>query len=314
MYFSFSSNFPAVVKLDGLYFGNIYLEPKTCNFDDNHTPFVEVCPLNNSGKMQNFFPDKEFLSCPPKDVLVTDLKGGYLITINTPPKTTDFKIITQEKSPYAVITIFSENGYKLSIETPYDFYAETFDYEVIDGKIKVITIDKKQFLLIELQVEKGLILNIYDVNNKTNKLFSQFCDSYSLDNGFTTCITLSDIAKHKVSTTWQYKENKILEKNRSVACLDTFDKDNLPDLVLPYAFLEGILAGENIGDYLCENILKNKDKLKNFLGEFIGVFPPPVFRSEKEVGLVYKKSDNVFYAEYFIFEVSNHKIINLKKV
>lgn len=314
MYFSFSSNFPAVVKLDGIYFGNIYLEPKTCNFDDGHIPFVEVCPLNNSATQQNFFPDKDFLSCPPKDFSVTDLKGGYLITVNSPPKTNGFNVIAQEKNPYAIITIFSELGYKLSIETPYDFYAETFDCEVTDGKINVVTIDNKKFLLIELQLEKGLMINIYDVNNKTQKIFSQFCDSYSLDNGFSTTLSLLDVAKHTVTTTWQFKDNRLCERERRVTCADSFVIDNLPDLVLPYAFLEGILAGENIEPYLCENLLKNKDKLPAFLGEFIGIFPPPVFRNNEEVGLVYKKSDSLYYADYFIFEVTNHKISNLKKV
>ena len=50
------------------------------------------------------------------------------------------------------------------------------------------------------------------------------------------------------------------------------------------------------------------------MGDFIGVMPPPVFREENEVGFVYRTGERTYSAEYFVFEVSDKKITNLKKL
>ena len=314
MYFCFSSTHPAVVKIDGIYFGNVYLEPKSCNFDDSHLPFIEICPLNGCSTGMNFFPNEEFLSNPPESVSVTNLKGGYLINLFNPPTKKEFTVIAQEKSPYLVVTVFSENGDKLSIETPNGFYSETFPFCVHSAEIRSINLDGKDFLLIVCHLDDGQFINVYDLDGKTIKLFGKEVSDFKTDGQFTTTIYYRDVAKHCVCSTWEYKNGKINEKSRSVTCSDNFDKDKLACEIIPYAFLEELLVGGDVDCFLTGSIMENKNKLKGFFGDFIGVFPPPVFRSFNEIGLIYRKGNNRYSVEYFVFGLDGKKINSIKKV
>ena len=58
---------------------------------------------------------------------------------------------------------------------------------------------------------------------------------------------------------------------------------------------------------------EHADKLKGFLGDFIGVMPPPKFRNPDEIGLIYKISDDRFKVTYITAELNGEKITNIKK-
>ena len=88
-------------------------------------------------------------------------------------------------------------------------------------------------------------------------------------------------------------------------------KEKLPDLLIPYLFLEDFSAGEDFSEYLSDDINKNADKLGGFFGNFLGVFPPPLFRNQDEVGLIYKIKENLFETKYFTFHLDDKKISNI---
>ena len=130
MYFYFSAEYPAIIKLNGIYYGSITDTIKTCNFDNVDSPFIEVCPLSPRQTTVNFILDSSFLSYPPENVSVTDLKGGYLIKFNKTYNGSEFSVVGQEKQSDFMATVFNDNGNKLSIETPNDFYAETLTFNL----------------------------------------------------------------------------------------------------------------------------------------------------------------------------------------
>ena len=70
--------------------------------------------------------------------------------------------------------------------------------------------------------------------------------------------------------------------------------------------------GGCVDSFLCENVKKNADKLKAYLGEFIGVIPPPIFRRPDEVGVVLGDG-NGYKVDYFTFDFERGKICNIKK-
>ena len=124
MQFYFISEFPAVIKINGVYCGKINKTIKS--FDLLGDTFVELCPLNRTEQPINFMLDHNFLSNPPDGTIITDLNGAFVINFMCISSFAPFSITAQQKFPFAVITVFRENGLKLSIETPHDFYAQTF--------------------------------------------------------------------------------------------------------------------------------------------------------------------------------------------
>ncbi len=309
MYFYFSSNYPAIIKLNGIYYGTIHQSIKSCAIDGGQPPFIEVCPLGGKQPPTCLILDEEFLSSPSERVSITDLKGGYLLKFDKNYDSQEFKVFAQQKFSDAVVTVFSENGYKISIETEKDFYAENLSIELSSAEI--VRIERnKELIVIYLYGEKTLV-NVYAVKGNINKLFSRQVEQAEFKDKFITVEKLNDIKKHKITTEWEYSGGKIIAKTKRVEAGGEIDIEKLNDKVLPFVMLEEFLAGGDYSEYLGASVLENADKLGGFFGEFIGVMPPPVFREIDQVGLIYNCGKNLYKVEYFKFQVEKGKIINV---
>lgn len=317
MYLYFSSDRPAVLKLGGIYCGKIFGTVKSYKTDADNPPLAEILPLGENVPPIAFFPDKDFLSAPPDNVTVTDLKGGFLIKISLPAECSGFRVIKQQKYRDLVATAFTENGYKLSLETPSDFLAEPIPFTMRDAEFFRFYLCGEELLAVAFYnddyEERETVLCVYSFKKEIRKLFCRTVAEFSAENGLITTETHKDMAKHKVVTEWTY-DGVLKEKNRTVTRADDFSRTKLHDKLLPYAFAEEFLCGGDFTEYLSGTVLDNADKLGGFLGDFIGVMPPPVFREENEVGFVYRTGERTYSAEYFVFEVSDKKITNLKKL
>ena len=312
MFYYFSSDYPAVIKINGMFYGKIQDVIKPLRIEKNLSPFIEICPLNEDGCAVNFILDGHFLCSPPKGVSITDLKGGYLVKFYNRYDKLPFSILAQEKLPYAVVTVFTESSLKLSIESQSDFYAETFNINCTDATITPFNLSNERFIAIKLNARE-VTLCVYHIGEKTKKVFCRSVFDFSTSPEFTTTEKFNDIAKHIVNTVWEFNENQFKIKSVSCAKKVGFDANCLPERLIPYAFLESFLSGDNIEEFLCENIKENADKLSSYLGDFIGIFPPPTFRDINEVGLIYSITENKYQVEYFTFELENKKIFNIKK-
>lgn len=312
MYLYFSSDYPAIIKLNGIYYGRIDNAVKNCNFSSTEPPFVEVCPLVDSQPQINFICDAEFFANPPSSATLTDLKGGYFIKFNKSYLTEGFSVLAQEKFTNAVVTVFSENGYKLSIETAFDFYAQTLKMQVESATISQKQVNGDSLILVMLEGNVK-IFSCFKINDKIEQLFWREVDSAEFDKNLVTTNNLPDIAKHGVERTWSYKNGKFEVLENKVKKSPSFNKELLHERLIPYAFLEEFNVGGEYQEYIDGTVKENADRLKNFLGEFVGVCPPPTFRKIEEVGLIYHDKANVYHVEYFTFTLENRKIININK-
>ncbi len=312
MYYYFSSDYPAVIKINGMFYGKIQDVIKPLRIDKNLSPFIEICPLNENGNTVNFILDGEFLTSPPNGVNITDLKGGYLIKFYVRYDKLPFNVITQEKLPHAIATVFTESSLKLSIESQSDFYAETFNINCTDATITPFNINNDRFIAIKL-VAHSTTLCVYYLGEKIKKVFCRNVFDFSLSPEFSTTEKFNDIAKHTVLTIWEFCGKEFKVKSASCTKKDGFNTSCLSERLVPYAFLESFLSGDSLDDFLCENVKSNADKLKSYFGNFIGIFPPPVFRDINEIGLIYPLTDNKYEVEYFTFELQDKKISNIAK-
>lgn len=312
MYYYFSSGYPAAIKFNGIYYGLITDTIKPLKIEDGTFPLVEVCPVGNSNGNLTFILNDEFLRSPTEYVVVTDLKGGYLIKFLPQHKDGAFKIICQQKFSDAVCTLFNENGIKLSIETHDDFYAENLNLKTTTAKIERFSLGQSNFVAIFL--EDISLLSVYCISNKIAPVFCRMVNSFDLSNGFTTTECLKDMAKHQVVSVWEENGGRLKEKSRLVSRAEKFDKDKLPLPLLPYAFIEEFLVGGEFLDYLSNEMKEKATHLKGFFGDFIGVMPPPEFIPQEQVGLIYRKKENAYQVEYYDFEFVDRKISNIKQV
>ena len=308
MYYYFSASSPCVVKINGIYHGEIQKEVKFIKIEGT-SPFVELCPLNEVGSGINFILNDEFLSSPPHPLSVTDMGGGYLIRYQKIDKSGVFNLINQQKYNNALITVFSERGKKVSIETAYSVYLEDIEFPFSSVKIAPF-FDNSDYYVLAF-IDKETLINVYSIKKETKKVLSFTASEFNFDD-MTFITYYKDMAKHAV------KERLFLDSDIKRETISLNRKKELSiyalnERVIPYAMLEELFVGGNIIDYLSGTILENKDKLKSFFGDYIGVMPPPFFRKEEEVGLIYKIKDNLYKVEYFTFTLTGKKINGIKK-
>lgn len=312
MYFYFFCEYPAVVKLQGVIFGAVDNSVKFCNLQEPY-PLVEICPLMNESRPFAFYITEKFLNAPPPNVSVVDLKGGYFLRFMKTGTETEFKVIAQEKFRDAAITLFSENGYKISLETQTDFFAETLDFSPISATFT------------RGENGNGLIFGLFDsINKKILKVYSvnppapilaKETDEFQITpTGFKTTERLKDMAKHEIVREYAADGNTVKEISRTVKSDEKFDREKLPERLVPYAFSEEYLCGGDYAFYLADGIKENADKLGGFFGDYIGVTTPPIFRNYKEIGFIRKVAERRYAAEYFTFDLADGKITNIVKI
>lgn len=312
MYYYFFSDVKRAIFLSGVYLGVTGNEPKKCDVLNKNT-FIEAVSISNPNDSFRFVLSDEIINNPPKDLVVTDLKGGYLLHFKSRCVLDEFKIIAQEKSLDAVITVFSENGIRLSIENAGDFYATTIYENVESAKIKRLS--NKRLVLIAFSLKNyGERIMIFDLEGKIKKLYDNKVTSHTLDKELRVKTSFKDIKKHVTELTLDFFNNEIIETSRVITHDENFNKTKILPSLIPYVFLEDLLVGDDYLEYLSEDIKQKKESLKEYLGAFCAVIPPPLFRNSNEIGLVFKKTENKYYVEYVTFTIENSKITNLKKL
>ncbi len=311
MYYYFSCEYPAVIKLNGVYYGLIGDAVKCVNSLDEQT-FVEICPISGKYNGVNFMLSKDFLTCEHNLVSVTDLKGGYLLKIKEPTASGEFKIIAQQKYNDAVVTLFNDNGVKLSLETPNDFYADNFDFLVTSGEIFRVDTFSSPVICTVLH-GKHDYLSAYLITDKIIKVFYDQVDGYSFSSGISTTKKYVDILKHTVTCEWALSNATLTVKESHLTYGKELNLDKMPELLIPYAFFEELLVGGKVSEFLSDDMQKNERLLKGYLGDFIGVMPPPTFRDVSQVGLIYPNGKNGYTVNYYKCAIENKKISNISK-
>ena len=315
MYFYFSSAYPAAIKLNGIYFGNIGNVVKGLKLDAYSGTFVEICPLCKEEDQISFIIDKNFKELKSDNLSITDLKGGYLFKFLPSYRHGEVKVIAAAEYQDLSASIKLESGIKISVNCGGATFTDYINRRFDDAKIKRIVLNEKPLLLIELRQDNKseITLAVYDVFPKIKRLMFITADEYSSEEGLTITERKKDIAKHVIKRKVELKDGVLTETEREVTRSKNFSENNLTEKILPYAFLEEFLSSGNVDIYLGGNVLKNARKISDYLGNFIGIMPPPPFRSQTEIGLIYEKEENEYEVNYFTFELVDRKIVNIKR-
>ena len=76
--------------------------------------------------------------------------------------------------------------------------------------------------------------------------------------------------------------------------------------------MEELLIGGDVAPFLTEEIYKDRDNLLPFFGDVIGVMPPPIFKDQSLIGLVYKSELNRYFVKYAELSLTDKLISSIK--
>ena len=283
---------PCIVKINGEYIGRVGENPV---FVDIEEGFFEFIPLENNLLPVNCFVNTNGV-CSDKKVKIIDLYGGFLIVPSFSSRVDgEFKIIGRKslELPRPVsVTCFSQCGIKLLIQTQEDFFVEGIPFTPEDLRIESVSRGKKEYVVLICVGKKSLLLG-FCISDKISLVFRSLCDGYSFEkNRLTNHEIKNDTLKHTVTSVWEFAEEVKLVNYLVSAKRQIF---SLPEKLIPYAFFEVIMLSADPSDFLTPRLKPRSKELKGFIGDFYRILPPPHFKPDDYITLLY--DDKIQYAK-----------------
>ena len=291
----FLSSKPCALTLNGAYFG----------ITDSFSRFAEI-PLKDN-VLATFTPENSLpLSCflneslrfaPPRGFEIYILKDGLALYAKTfLPIDLSLRVYAQKRKDDLLVTLFRQGELQLSIEKGNSLFISTLPLSFADLSIDFhndfILLNGKNRLLLYTQTGK-LLLN-------------EEILSYSVEkNRLNATLPLSNSLRSIMDCEWELSENECKLLRFSVKT----EKKEYRESLIPYVFFESLLIGGDCEEYLSNELCKEQERLKAFIGEFESVF---LTGEEKEIAVLRKKKENVFEASYFQVEMHEGKITDVK--
>lgn len=296
-----TADYPFIIKKNG---GVLSSVTDFVKADADKSDFFEIYPVIPQMPRVLVF-NENFIASYDKNIIKVDLKGGYFVKLLQSQESEKFSVISQTKLCGALVTVYCDNGRKISVETNNDFLVFPVTDEVETSEF---IFDGKKF--IACKCKNRLI--ILDVSGKIKKCLDCAADEWILTDGLKSINKLKDMAKHVVTTNFHHNGEFFVPQKSSVGFDQRFSPHKLPIKHLPFAFAEELIAGGELTSYLTIELADKTDELKAYFGKALGVFPPPEFKNPFNPMILYKRGENSYFTRYLSVEFQGRLIKNLK--
>ena len=255
----------------------------------------------------SFFLTEEIRFTAPPDCRVYLLKDGIAIYAERfHPVDCSLRVILQKRLEDTLITVYAQGELHLSVNVGSEVFVAT-----LPPTFAQCTVEKHGDLLF-LYAQGQLA--VYTLQAK--RLLWERVHGYAVENGvLSATLALSDSLGRVADCKWNCGENELVRTQCTLRQSRTHAGDTARDAIerelIPYAFFESVLIGANYAEMLSDELVKERDKIKGFLGDFTAISPTD---EPQTYALFYPKAENVFQAQYYTVRVKNGKIEDITKL
>lgn len=298
---------PAILKLNGVYAGNVDFFERHIDADLGEYILCEIVPGENLQPV-NFFLNADLLSCPPDfmDVYLSD--GDATVYIRRfENRDARLNVIFQTRFEGNLITVFSQGEVYLSIE------GKDYSITPIGGRFKNVRAEEKKisgYPVLALYGGDGLIVISHTGAQlfANEVIFAEFGANFKVGVKFETCTAA------EAHCEYSYDGQKL-----TLISSKTVEKWPTDNRILHFAFFESIMTFGDFAKYLSPELAPRAGDLKEYLGKFTGVTVPTEkfylsHPGEQAAGLVYPERENLFIIKYFAVRLADGKIDNIYPV
>lgn len=297
----------AALKLNGEYLGTVGAVEKYADLSGGEEIFAEIIP---SGEWlpRNFFIGQELFKNPPAFLKVYLFDGGARIYVTHFAGLGGLKILEQRSLSGLGATYFtlchraylSCDGQESSLyELPYYFSDCRLSAEKING-IPVIILSGKDCLCA--------------LSSSGKKLYLGHAESYSTGDMLVLTVNYKGCAGYCAEQTYGYNGHELTLVKSEIKRRYEVEK-----AVMPFAFFECLLYGGDCSEYLSEELMTERQALKEYLGDYREVTVPhkaffDTYGDIPAAALAYPVKENLFEIKYFSVDIIDGKIDNLKRL
>lgn len=289
MHVYFLSEKLAALTVNGLYLGTVDGFERTAELDPSDGCFIECKPLSGFLPVKFCF-DEALLIAPPPQVAVYHTKSGVAVCCkNFLREDAAMRVIKQQTVAGARITLYVQGRVQLSMQNETGFHLVDLPDELENAAIFEAGD--------ELLLEGG---GGFCILTRTGEIAVRSEGKVVARGSVVRAeVPLRDSLGHTALCEWE--RGKLLSftlRARQEPTAATY----------ALALFEATLIGADPAPYLTDALAEKADALKEFLGGFVSVVPTD---RDGEVGLVYKRKENVFDVRYFRVTVEGGKIANI---
>ena len=291
-----------MLSLNGVFYGvtDSFERFAEINLSDNI--FVKFTPEN--AQPIGFFLTEEVLTSPPNNCEVFLLKDGIVIrACDFPPTDCALVPIAQQRFGETVVSVFRQGRIQLTLQSPDGFFTAT-----LPPSFAVCTLSAHGGLFF---VESKRHLAVYTGMGKC--VLQEEVLSFSItETELNATLPLSDSLGRVADCTWKLSATGChrtrFDLHQTRTCTGETDTDKIRDELLPYAFFEKVLLGENYEALLSDGLRPKANSIVGFLGDFqaVSLTPDPYV-----CGLIREKSPRLYEVNYFTVKVEQGKIADI---
>lgn len=290
----FLSSKPCALKVGGVFFGAVDSFERFADVNLSDKLFIEFIPEN--GLPLSFFLTETIRFQPPQGCEVYLLRDSIaLYARDFPPADFSLRPIAQISEENCLATVFCQGEVHLSIQTEKNFFTST-----LPPSFRECTLF---FACDLLFIKSPTQLAVYTKTGK--RVFLEKVLSHSVENNVLQArLPLEESLGRVADCAYELSAD---DCKRSACTLSQVRTEKLDDL-LPLAFFESVLIGANYEEFLCDELVPEKEKIGAFLGDFVAVCPT---EQENCFALLRQKQERLFEAAYYTVSIKNGKITDI---
>lgn len=299
----FLSSIPCALSVNGAFFGRTDGFERFAEVSLKDNLFIQFTPEN--ALPLSFFLTEEIRFSPPSGVEVYLLPDAIaLYAREFSPIDFTLKLIAQKRFDDALVSVFFQGGVHLCVQTEQNVF--TFPLPPSFCQCELFQAD--DFFLLRSPTQ----LAVFHVSGK--RVLLERALEYTLNgNELTAVLPLSDSLQRTAECKWLLTDCSATTLSFTLRQAYTQSQEKqasqIAEELLPFAFLESVLLGVEDTAMLSEELLDGKEKIKDFLGEFVAVTLTPDVNT---YGLVYPKGERLFEVKYVSIETENGKITEIR--
>ncbi len=293
----FLSSLPATLTLNEAYFGFTDTFERFAEISLKDNIFVRFTPQN--ALPISFFLTEDIRFTPPNGVEVYLLRDGIaLYARDFPPSDFTLRPLAQVRAGNLLATLVMQGRLQLVMQSPDGFFVATLPPAFEKSTLSF----HGDFLFVETQDRLAIF------NARGEKVFMENILSYEERDGeLNALLPLSDRFQRTAKCSYLLSGTTCTRTQFTIQQAKL--NENTADELIPYAFFESVLIGANFEDLLCDELLPQKDKLLQFLGDFESVI---LTEEPNTCGLIRKKGERLFETAYFTVTLQNGKIADIR--
>ena len=310
----FSAEKPCMLRLGGVLVGAVGEAEKFADIGD--AVLAEFLPEDGDLMPLAFRIGDGFFAGPPACADVYRYGCGADLFVRFAPRDTSLRVRAQERLGDALLTVFSEGKTQLSLECKGGFglfgLPEADEYLLGEQNIGGET-----FYSAECLRGKKRTLCLYSAEPR--EVFRDAVTGFECGEKLRVTFAFEDIAGHTAERTYRAESGVLAEESCTVRPREGFSPEALHEKLLPFALFQEIAAGGDTSPYLSPALAEKKDLLREYLGDFCGVYLPKeifylVHGQKNAAGLIYRRAENAFDVKFYETPLQNGKIANILPV